>query len=200
VSNAGAAPTLKLTDGLRETRSKGWSTLDITAAHVKELRARTGAGVMESKRALVEAGGNMDKAVEILNRQGLARAEKKAGRVAQQGLVDAYIHAGGRIGAIVEVNCETDFVARTDDFRQLAHDIAMQVAATGPRYVTVAEVPPDDAARASELALLAQPFIKDPGVTIEELIKRHVAKLGEAIRVRRFARYALGESPDEAAS
>ncbi|MBX6770831.1 MAG: translation elongation factor Ts [Chloroflexi bacterium] len=172
--------------------------VSISAAQVKELRERTGAGVMECKRALVEAGGNMEKAIEILHRQGLARAEKKAGRVATQGLIDAYIHAGGRIGAMVEVNCETDFVARTDDFRQLAHDIAMQVAATAPRYIAPSDVPPDEADRANELALLAQPFIKDPSLTVEELIKRHVAKLGEAIRVRRFVRYELGEAETEA--
>jgi elongation factor Ts len=172
--------------------------VSISAAQVKELRERTGAGVMECKRALVEAGGNMEKAIEILHRQGLARAEKKAGRVASQGLIDAYIHAGGRIGAMVEVNCETDFVARTDDFRQLAHDIAMQVAATAPRYIAPSDVPPDEADRANELALLAQPFIKDPSLTVEELIKRHVAKLGEAIRVRRFVRYELGEAETEA--
>jgi elongation factor Ts len=167
--------------------------VEITASAVKELRDRTGAGVMECKRALVEAGGNVNKAIEILNQQGLARAEKKSGRIATQGVIDAYIHAGGRIGAMVEVNCETDFVARTEDFRRLAHDIAMQVAATGPKYLRREDVPADDAARASELALLAQPFIKEPGVTIEDLIKRNVAKLGEAIRVGRFARYALGE-------
>ncbi len=169
--------------------------MEITASTVKELRERTGAGIMECKRALVEANGNIDRAIEILRRQGLDRADKKAGRVAQQGVVDAYIHAGGRIGAMVEVNCETDFVARTDDFRRLAHDIAMQVAATGPKYVTVAEVPADDADRASELALLAQPFIKESSVTIEDLIKRNVAKLGEAIRVSRFVRFSLGEDP-----
>src|SRR5207249_5073470 len=122
--------------------------MEITAANVKELRNQTGAGVMECKRALVEARGNIDAAIEILRRQGLDRADRKAGRPAQQGVVDSYIHAGGRIGAMVEVNCETDFVARTDDFRRLAHDIAMQVAATGPKYLTVADVPPDDAAQA----------------------------------------------------
>lgn len=172
--------------------------MEVSASQVKELRERTGAGVMECKRALVEAGGNPQKAVEILERQGLARAEKKAGRVASQGLVDCYIHAGGRIGAMVEVNCETDFVARTDDFRALAHDIAMQVAATAPKYVAKSDVPESEVDRANELALLAQPFIKEPGVTIEDLIKRYVAKIGEAIRVRRFARYELGEPVDEA--
>jgi len=179
--------------------AKGDSRLQIPASTVKELRERTGAGIMECKRALEESGGDLNQAEEVLFRQGLARAEKKEGRVAQQGLVEAYIHAGGRIGAMIEVNCETDFVARTDDFRQLAHDLALQVAATGPKYVSASEVPPDDAARANELALLAQPFIKDSSVTVEDLIKRHVAKLGEAIRVRRFARFALGESTEGSA-
>lgn len=170
----------------------------ISAEQVKELREKTGAGVMDCKRALTEAGGNVQKATEILHQQGLLRAEKKAGRVATQGLIDAYIHAGGRIGAMVEVNCETDFVARTEDFRQLAHDIAMQVAATAPKYVAASDVPESEANRANELALLAQPFIKDSSVTIEDLIKRNVAKLGEAIRVRRFVRYELGEAETEA--
>lgn len=173
--------------------------MEITASMVKDLRDRTGAGIMECKRALEEADGDLRQAMDVLERQGLARAEKKAGRVAQQGLVDSYIHAGGRIGAMVEINCESDFVARTDDFRQLAHDVAMQIAATGPKYIALADVPADDAEHATELALLAQPFIKEPGVTIEDLIKRYVAKLGEAIRVRRFARYALGEALDEVA-
>ena len=173
--------------------------MDITASAVKDLRERTGAGVMECKRALVEAGGNIDKAIDVLNRQGLARADKKAGRLASQGVIDSYLHAGGRIGAMVELNCETDFVARTDDFKKLAHDIAMQIAATGPRYVSASEVPADDVDRASEMALLAQPFIKEPGVTIEDLIKRHIAKLGEAIRVSRFSRFALGEDSSETA-
>lgn len=173
--------------------------MEVTASSVKELRDRTGAGIMECKRALVEAGGNPDRAIEILNQQGLARADKKAGRVALQGIIDSYIHAGGRIGAMVELNCETDFVARTDDFKRLAHDIAMQVAATGPTYISAAEVPPDDASRASELALLAQPFIKESSVTIEDLIKRNVAKLGEAIRVSRFVRFALSEETQESA-
>src|ERR1700687_951008 len=174
--------------------------MEITASAVKDLRGRTGAGVMECKRALVEADGNIDKAIDVLNRQGLARADKKAGRLASQGVIDSYLHAGGRIGAMVELNCETDFVARTDDFKKLAHDIAMQVAATGPRFVAASDVPPDDADRANELALLAQPFIKEPHLTIEDLIKRHIAMLGEAIRVRRFSRFALGEDSPETAS
>src|SRR5207249_5872059 len=142
--------------------------MEITAANVKELRNQTGAGVMECKRALVEARGNIDAAIEILRRQGLDRADRKAGRPAQQGVVDSYIHAGGRIGAMVEVNCETDFVARTDDFRQLAHDIAMQVAAMSPRYVRPDEVVAGDAPE--EQILLKQPFIKDPKRTIDQLI------------------------------
>lgn len=179
-------------------RYDGEDTLEISAAAVKELREKTGAGVMECKRALQEAGGNMQKASQILEEQGLLRAAKKEGRAAGQGVIDSYLHAGGRIGALVEVNCETDFVARTPDFQRLAHDIAMQVAATAPRYIAKGDVPPDDQDRADELALLAQPFIKDPGVTIEELIKRNVAKLGEAIRIRRFTRFALGEEAIQA--
>lgn len=151
---------------------------------------------MECKRALQQAQGNMDRATEILRQQGLDRADKKAGRAASQGLIDSYIHAG-RVGAMVEVNCETDFVARTDDFRQLAHDIAMQVAASAPKYVNADEVPADDKERANELALLSQPFIKEPTVTIEDLIKRNIAKLGEAIRVNRFVRFELGEGASQ---
>ena len=175
----------------------------ISANQVKELRERTGAGIMECKRALEETGGNIDRAAELLKQQGLAKAEKKAGRVAAQGIVEPYIHAGGRIGAIVEVNCETDFVARTPDFRTLAHDIAMQVAATSPRYVAAEEI--DDAQwaalerefgdrqRASEaVVLLDQPFIKDPKMTVRDLVKSQIGKLGENIVVRRFARFEVG--------
>ena len=169
--------------------------MEVTTSAVKELRERTGAGVMECKRALVEAGGNVERAIEVLNRQGLARADRKSGRLASQGVIDSYLHAGGRIGAMVELNCETDFVARTDDFKKLAHDIAMQIAATGPRCITAAEVPAEESDRVTELALLAQPFIKESSVTIEDLIKRHIAKLGEAVQVRRFARFVLGEDP-----
>lgn len=163
---------------------------EITTAMVKALRDQTGAGIMDAKRALESTGGNMAKAAEILREQGLARAAKKAERVAGQGLVEAYIHAGGRIGAMVEVNCETDFVARTDDFKRLAHDVAMQVAATNPKIVgnegTRDEQIPD------EEILLKQPFIKDPSVSIEDLVKNSIAKLGENIVVRRFARFELG--------
>ncbi len=181
--------------------------MSITTGMIKELRERTGAGIMDAKRALEEAGGDMERAAEILRQQGLARAARKAGRATSQGLVHAYIHGGGRIGALIEVNCETDFVARTDEFKQLVHNLAMQVAATAPRYVSVEDVPQDvleEGAREAgsvekfieQTVLLAQPFIKDPSRTVEEVIKETIARLGENIRVRRFARFELGS--DEA--
>jgi len=189
-----------------EQRPKG-GLVTITTAMIKELRERTGAGIMDAKRALEEAGGDMERAAEILRQQGLVRAARKAGRATGQGLVHAYIHGGGRIGALIEVNCETDFVARTDIFKQLVHDLAMQVAATAPRYVSVEDVPPDVLEAGIEeagsrdrflqqVALLAQPFIKDPSKTVEEVIQEAIARLGENIRVRRFARFELGS--DEA--
>ena len=175
----------------------------ISASQVKELRELTGAGIMECKRALEETDGNVERATERLRQQGLAKAEKKSGRVASQGLIEPYIHAGGRIGAIVEVNCETDFVARTSDFRALAHDLAMQVAATAPRYVSEEEIGDGDVPalereygdrkRALEaVSLLDQAFIKDPKFTIRELIRAQIGKLGENIVVRRFARFEVG--------
>lgn len=175
----------------------------ITTDLVKTLRERTGAGIMDCKRALEENSGDLDKATAQIRQQGLAKAEKKAGRAASEGLVEPYIHAGGRIGALVEVNCETDFVARTDDFRTLAHDIAMQVAAASPRFVTEDEVDDKTGAALDEefggrkqalqaVVLLDQPFIKDPKVTIGDLIRNSIAKLGENIVVRRFARFELG--------
>jgi len=177
--------------------------LVITANQVKELRERSGAGIMECKRALQETSGDLDKAVTLLKQQGLAKAEKKAGRRAGQGLVEPYIHAQGRIGAMVEVNCETDFVARTPDFRELAHDLAMQVAATSPRYVDAAEVPAEAMAgleqefgsREAALAavvLMEQPFIKDPKLSIRDLVKERIARVGENIEIRRFARFEVG--------
>jgi elongation factor Ts len=175
----------------------------ITASQVKELREQSGAGIMECKRALEETGGDVNQAIALLKQQGLAKAEKKSGRAASQGLVEPYIHGGGRIGAIVEVNCETDFVARTTDFRELAHDLAMQVAATAPAYVSVDEVP--DGAWAelekefgsreqarSAVVLLEQPFIKDSKLTIRDLIRDRISKLGENIIVSRFARFEVG--------
>ncbi|MDP9371690.1 MAG: elongation factor Ts [Chloroflexota bacterium] len=153
---------------------------------------------MECRNALEEAGGNQDKAAGLLRERGLEKAGKKAGRVANQGLIEPYIHAGGRIGALVELNCETDFVARNDQFRALAHDIAMQVTATAPRYLRPEDRPAGDGAVAQEdVALLEQPFIRDPKRTIGDLIKEHIALLGENIVVRRFVRYELGEAADE---
>lgn len=165
----------------------------ISAADVKALRERTNAGVMECRSALEETGGDLDKAIEVLRQRGMAKAGKKADRMANQGLVEPYVHGGGRIGALVELNCETDFVARNEQFRSLAHDIAMQVAATAPRYLR-AEDRSDGAGEvaADDLALLEQPFIKDPKRTIGELVNEHIATLGENIVVRRFVRYELG--------
>ncbi len=196
---------------------------DISAKLVKELRDRTAAGFMECKKALVEAGGDIDKAEVVLRKQGIAIAQKKADREANEGLIEAYIHAGGKLGVLVEVNCESDFVARTDAFIQLAKDIAMHVAATDPRFVRREEV--DEAAvekerdiqRARALAegkpeaivdkivegrmskfyeevvLLEQPFVKDPSVSVQELITAAIAKLGENITIGRIARFKIGE-------
>ena len=160
-----------------------------TTELIKELRERTSAGVMDCKKALDESNGNVDKAEQILKEQGIASAAKKAGRDTDQGLIETYIHSGGRIGAMVEVNCETDFVARTKEFSDLAHDIAMQIAAMNPS--TLEENNTDVASDNS--SLLQQPFIKDPSKNIQELINETVGKLGENIRVRRFKRFSLGE-------
>jgi elongation factor Ts len=179
--------------------------VQISAAMVKELREKTGAGIMDAKRALEEVEGNMEKAAQIIAQQGLARAEKKTDRQASQGLVEPYIHGGGRIGAMVEINCETDFVARTPDFQGLAHDVAMQIAALNPQYVSEDDIPADVLSAKTEelgskevavkqLALLSQDFIKDSGKTIEEIIKDNIAKLGENIVIRRFSRFELGET------
>jgi elongation factor Ts len=165
-----------------------------SAEDVKKLRDLTGAGIMDCKRALEEAGGDMDKAVAILREKGVARAEKRADRATGQGLVESYIHAGGRIGVLVEVNCETDFVARTDDFKTLAHDIAMQVAGIPTTLVINEEdLPPDAEGTVEETVLMKQPFIRDGSRTIESLVKDAIAKTGENIQIRRFARYELGQ-------
>ena len=169
--------------------------MEISATMVKELRDLSGAGIMDCKRALESSGGDVKKAAEFLKEQGLAKAEKKAERTARQGLVDSYIHAGGRIGSMVEVNCETDFVARTDDFKRLAHDIAMQVAATNPRVIgneAASGGSADGQDVADEDVLLKQPFIKDPSMSIEALVKDAIAKTGENIVIKRFARFELG--------
>ena len=167
--------------------------MTITTADIKALRELTGAGIMDSKRALEEAGGDIKRAQDILREKGIASAAKKSDRETEQGIIESYIHSGGRIGAMIEANCETDFVARTEDFKALAHDIAMQVAAMNPRFIDESEIPDGDDVDPQESCLLQQPFIKDPGMTIDELIKELIGKLGENIRIRRFSRFSLGE-------
>jgi len=172
---------------------------------VKQLRERTGAGIMECKRALEESGGDIEKSIAILRQQGVSKADKKSGRDARQGIVDTYIHTGGRIAAMVELNCETDFVARTDDFKQLARDLAMQVAAMRPAYINADEVPADTLAAGAreygdekrylqEVALLSQAFIKDSRRTMDDLVREAIGKLGENIVVRRISRFEVGDS------
>ncbi len=165
----------------------------VTVENIKALRDITGAGVMDSKKALEEAGGDLKRAEDILRQQGIASAAKKASRATNQGVIESYIHSGGRIGAIVEVNCETDFVARTDDFRELAHSLAMQIAAMSPSYVDEASAPEGEKVDAAQDCLLQQPFIRDPSKTVQELVTETVGKLGENVRVRRFSRFSLGE-------
>jgi elongation factor Ts len=165
----------------------------VSTEAVKELRQRTGAGVMECKRALEEAEGDMERAAEILRQRGLALAEARAHRSTTQGLVECYIHAGGRIGAMLELNCETDFVARTDAFKALAHDLAMQVAATGPLSISPDDLPPETEGDPNEICLLLQPYIRDPSRTIQELVSDAIAQTKENVQVRRFARFELGQ-------
>ena len=206
---------------------------DTSAAAIKALREKTGAGMMECKRALIEAEGAEDRAIEILRERGLASAKKKEGRVAAEGVVGSYIHMGGKVGVLVEVNCETDFVARSEEFQQLVKDIAMHVAAAEPRYVSREEITPEtlekerDIARAQakndpknankpeqviekivegrlnkfyeEVVLLDQPFIKDPAKTVSELVTEKIAKTGERVTIRRFARYKMGEGLEKRA-
>jgi elongation factor Ts len=169
--------------------------LDISVDTIKELRAQTGAGIMDCKRALEQADGDVKEAEEILKQEGIASASKKAERTTNQGLIESYLHSGGRIGALVEVNCETDFVARTPDFRSLAHDLAMQVAAMSPVYIDGDDIPEDkkEELNPQEACLMQQPFIKDPTKTIQDLVKETVGKLGENVRIRKFARFSLGE-------
>jgi elongation factor Ts len=199
---------------------------DISAEEVKRLRQRTGAGMMDSKKALQEAGGDMERAVEILRERGLASAQKRAGRSATQGVIDAYIHHNNTVGVLVEVNCETDFVAKTEEFRRLARDVALHIASAMPQWVTREEVPegileterriyeaearqkgkPDNALdRIVEgklqgffktTVLVDQPFVKEPDKTIQQLIDEVSAKVGEKVAVRRFVRYKLGEELD----
>ncbi len=160
---------------------------------VKELRDSTGAGVMAVKRALEEAQGDREQAAKILEAKGMAAAAGRAGRETSEGLIQAYIHSGSRIGALVEVNCETDFVARTPEFAKLGHELAMQVAAMSPRHVDSKSVPDGEDEVPPEELLLDQAYIRDPGITVRELIAQTAARTGENILVRRFNRFALGE-------
>jgi elongation factor Ts len=200
---------------------------EITAGMVKELRERTGAGMMECKAALSESEGDAERAIDLLRTRGLAKAAKKSGRETTEGAIGSYIHAGGKIGVLVEVACETDFVAKTDEFQNLVRDLAMHVAGSSPspQYVSREDVPAEVVAKEreiltaqaaesgkpanviekivegrigkflGEISLLEQPFIKDPDVTVGEMLTRHVAKLGENMTVRRFVRFQMGESP-----
>lgn len=160
---------------------------------VKQLRDKTGAGVMDAKKALEAASGNMSKAEKALAEKGLASAAKKFGRQTSEGVIASYVHAGSRIGSMVELNCETDFVARTPEFQDLARNLAMQVAAMSPRYVDRAQVPADSAPVKEEELLLEQAYIREPSKKIGDLIKERMGKVGENIQVRRFSRFALGE-------
>jgi elongation factor Ts len=159
---------------------------------IKELRNQCGAGVMDCRNALLEVNGDVEKALQILKEKGLLKAQKRADRVTTQGLVEAYIHTGGRIGALIEVNCETDFVARTDEFKALAHELAMQVAALAPQFITEEEIPDGANVEPQVACLLLQPYIRDPGKTVRDVIIETIARVGENIRVRRFARFELG--------
>lgn len=167
--------------------------MEISTAMIKDLREQSGAGIMDCRSALLGTKGDMEKALEILREKGLLKAQKKAERVTDQGLVEAYIHTAGRIGAMVEVNCETDFVARTDEFKELAHCLAMQVAALSPQFISEEEIPEGIEIEAQEACLLLQPYIKDPTSTVKDVIMETIAKVGENIRVSRFVRYELGK-------
>lgn len=166
--------------------------MEVTTGMIKELREQSGAGIMDCRGALVDTEGDMEKALGILKEKGLLKALKKAERITGAGLVEAYIHTAGRIGALVELNCETDFVARTDEFKELAHCLAMQVAALSPKYVSDEELPEDEDSNPEEACLLQQPYIKDPTVLVKDIIIETIAKVGENIRVSRFIRYELG--------
>ena len=199
------------------------STVNISATQVKELREKTGAPMMDCKHALTEAKGDLEQAVVLLRKKGISVAGKKASRVTKEGAVASYIHAGGKIGVLVEVNCESDFVARTDDFKELVHDIAMHIAASDPKFVRKEDVTPEAFEKEKEIyraqaaatgkpapvvekivegkmskfyeevCLLDQPFVKEPGISIHQLIASKVGKLGENISVRRFARFKVGD-------
>ncbi len=201
--------------------------MEITSAMVKELRERTQAGMMDCKKALVETKGDLEKAIEYLREKGLAANAKKAGRIAAEGLVDSYIHMGGKIGVLLEVNCETDFVAKTDTFKNLCHDLALQIAASNPLFVSKQDVPQENLDKEREIlraqalnegkpekivdrmvegriekyykevCLLEQPFVKNPDITVQALVNETALASGEKISVRRFTRYERGEGIDK---
>jgi len=173
--------------------------MQVTTEQIKQLREKSGAGVMDCRTALIETGGDIEKALELLKKQSLYKAQKKVERVARQGVIEPYIHTGGRIGAMVELNCETDFVARTDVFKELAHNIAMQVAAQEPVCISRDKMPKDSEAPPEVACLLLQPYIKDPTRTIQDLINEGIAKTGENIKVNRFARFELGQAESQVA-
>ncbi len=203
--------------------------MSFTASDVKDLREKTGVGMMDCKKALTEANGDMEKAIELLREKGMATAKKKESRIASEGIVDSYIHMGGRIGVMVEVNCETDFVARADNFKAFVHDIALQIAAANPMYVTSAEVPEDVLNHEKEIlrvqalnegkpekiidkmvegrikkyyqdfCLLDQAFVKDPSKTIQQYLNETIATIGEKITIRRFVRFVMGEGLEKKA-
>lgn len=166
--------------------------MKIPTDKLKELREQSGAGIMACRNALLEAEQDMEKALEILKEQNLFIAERKSERATLQGLVEAYVHTGGRIGAIIEVNCETDFVAHTDEFKELAHHLAMQVAAQEPQFISMEEVPEGADIEPESACLLLQPYIKYPDKTVQDIVVEAIAKLGENIKVSRFARFELG--------
>ncbi len=167
--------------------------MKISTEAIKELREKSGAGVMECRNALVDAEGHLEKALDMLKQKSLVKVEKKKSRTAAQGIIEAYVHAGGQIASMVELNCETDFAARTAEFKQLAHDIAMQIAAMCPQYVNADEIPAESGLDAASAALLNQPFIRDQAMTIKDLINQVIAKTGENIKISRFSRFEVGE-------
>lgn len=166
--------------------------MKISIEAVKELRNRTNVGIADCNKALLEVGGDMEKAIEFLKQRGAAIAEKRKDAAATEGVIEAYTHHTKHIGALVELNCETDFVARTTEFKELAHNLAMQIAATAPQFLTSEEMPPKAETAPQAACLLSQPFIKDPTKTVQEIIAETIAKVGENIKVRRFARFELG--------
>jgi elongation factor Ts len=165
----------------------------VSTEKLKVLREQSGASVMACRDALIQAEENMEKAIELLKQKGLSIVEKKKERSTSQGIIESYVHAGGKIGVIVELNCETDFVARTDEFKQLAHNIAMQVAAMYPKFVSKEHIPAGAEVKPEEVCLLIQPYIKDLTKTVQDVINEVIAKVGENVRVSRFVRFELGE-------